>query len=393
MNVAAEGANATTTSAGDPIIPFGAPASAETVNSNALKFLRWARDNGLLAADAYFPGDTVGHPDFGGEPVGQSAISVLRTRQIRFVTVDTAHNRISVFLKKTAPTVREMKVLPKYCDGTALQYYQGSPETVSPTAVAEATSACALHHVGARFLYTCGSSISVGNNREAGTLGCLVKDANGVLYGLTNNHVGAACSYAPFGLPILAPGIIDVTPTNPYPFTLGVHTRQLQLQTGDPTSVDHTQNSDAAIFKIVAIDGISSMQRNHYDTPTSVMDMVPGMSVEKVGRSTARKSGKVIGQIVGPSAVSYSAAQYGFAGAVYLEPLWVIHGVGDLFSEGGDSGSLVTHEDVNGVRHAVGIVVAGCGDTSAAGGKRTLVLPLRPILDKLQVTLVSGHNV
>lgn len=44
------------------------------------------------------------------------------------------------------------------------------------------------------------------------------------------------------------------------------------------------------------------------------------------------------------------------------------------------------------MRHAVGIVVAGCTDNSAPGGKRSIVLPLRPILDRFKVELVSGHN-
>ena len=178
-----DNSNPSLNEAGDPVTPAGSPATAASVTTNALKFLRWAHDNGLLASDAYFPGSDVGHPDFGEEAVGQSAIGALRNRQIRFITVDTIHNRISVFLRKAAPPVRELKVLPKFCSGTALQYHQGSPETVSPNAVAEAASSCALHQFGQHTVYTCGSSISVGNNREAGTLACLVRDAAGVLYG------------------------------------------------------------------------------------------------------------------------------------------------------------------------------------------------------------------
>ena len=368
-----------------------APQAAD-IRTSALQFLRWAHDHGLLAADAYYPGDTVGAPNFGDAPVDQAAFGTLRSRQIRFVAIDVTSNKISVFLRKASPTAKELKTLPSTCNGSTLQYHQGNPETVSPAAVAEATSTCALHDVGGNHFYTCGSSISVGNNREAGTLGCLVRDAGGQLFGLTNNHVSGACSYAHSGLPVLAPGVLDVSPNNPYPFTIGVHSRQLPMLTGDPSIVDHALNSDAALFQIVAANLVSSMQRNHYDTPVSVMDIAPGMAIQKVGRTTGLSNGVVLAEVVGATPIYYSAAQYGFSGCVYFEPLYVAFGLGDIFSDSGDSGSLVTHVDAQGARHAVGLVVGGCADSSAPGGKRSLILPLRSILDRFNVTLVAGHN-
>lgn len=369
------------------------PAIEVDVKTSALQFLRWAHENGLLAGDAYYPGEGFSAPSFGRWSGGATALGVLRTRQIRFVSIDRVANRISVFLRRASPTTRELKILPNTCNNSYLQYHQGNPETVSSANVAEATSTCAVHQIGGRSIYTCGSSISVGNNREAGTIGGLVRDSSGKLFGLSNNHVSGACSYAPTGLPVLAPGILDVTPTNPHPFTLGLHSRQLPMQVGDPSSIDHAQNSDAALFEIVDPRNISSMQRNHYDTPTSVIDLASGMSVQKVGRSTDLKSGVVMGEIVGAVNIGYAAGQYGFSGAVYFEPVWVVHGVGDLFSESGDSGSLVTHVDTAGRRHAVGLVVAGCADNSAPGGKRSIILPLRSILNRLNVQLVANHNV
>jgi hypothetical protein len=363
------------------------------IRTTALQFLYWARNHGLLALDAYFPGEALDSPSFGDEPVGVAALGVLRARQIRFVTIDSVTNRISVFLRRASPSIKELKELPKYCNGFSLNYHQGNPETVEAANVAEATSTCAMHENGGARFYTCGSSISVGNNREAGTLGCLVRDDTGQLFGLSNNHVSGACSYAPTGLPVIAPGILDVSPTNPHPFTLGIHTRQLPMHVGDPSSIDHTQNSDAALFQIINPDAISSMQRKHYDTPNSVTNLEARMEVQKVGRTTGLKTGVVMGQIVGASAIYYAAGQYGFSGTVYFEPLWVVHGVGDVFSEAGDSGSLVTHVDAAGVRHAVGIVVGGCADNSAPGGKRSLILPLLSILNQFNVELVANHNV
>lgn len=363
-----------------------------TIRTTALQFLRWAHDHGLLSSDAYYPGETMGTPDFGEVGVGTSAMGILRSRQVRFVTVDPAANKISVFLRRATPSAKELKVLPLSCNGVSLRYHQGNPETISLSNVAEASSTCAMRNVGGTSFYTCGSSISVGNSREAGTLGCLVRNGASEIFGLTNNHVSGACSYAPSGLPVIAPGVLDVSASNPHPFTLGTHSHQLPMLVGDPSSIDHALNSDAALFRISALDRISSMQRNHYDTPTSVLDMAPGMKVQKVGRTTDLTSGFVYGELIGAASISYSASQYGFSGSVYFEPLFLVHGIGDVFSEGGDSGSLVVHEDAQGARHAVGIVVGGCVDNGAPGGKRSIVLPLRPILDRLQVTLVALHN-
>lgn len=376
----------------DEIEVAGVAPNRDAIKTAALQFLRWAHDHSLLTADAYYPGDGYAAPAFDDEFDEAQAVGVLRTRQVRFVSVDPITQRISVFVKRSSPTAKESKILPRTCNGFGLQYHQGNPETVSSSAVAAATNVCGVRVYNANRIYTCGSSISIGNNREAGTLGCLVRDAAGELYGLTNNHVSGGCSYAPAGLPVLAPGVLDVSQSNPYPFTLGVHSHQLPMFVGDPTSINHVDNTDAALFKVVAPALISSMQRGHYDTPATVMDMVGQMQIEKVGRTTDRTRGVVLGEMVGAVPILYSAAQYGFAGAVYFEPLFIAHGIGDIFSDSGDSGSLVTHVDAQGVRHAVGLVVGGCLDNSAPGGKRSFLLPLRPILARLQVSLVSGYQ-
>lgn len=370
-----------------------APAAVTTdALTAARQFLCWARDRGLLASDAYSPTENLAAPTFDIAVLDPGVLSTLRSRQIRFLAVDSLSNRISVFLRRASPSVKELKILPKTCNGHALSYFQGNGENVSPANVAENTNNCTVHQVGANSFYTCGSSISVGNNREAGTLGCLVRDQHGDLFGLSNNHVSAACSYAPIGLPVLAPGIVDVAPGNPLPFTLGLHHSQLPMQFGDPSSVNHTQNSDAALIKITNSNLISSMQRGAYDTPVNVTDLLPGMQIEKVGRTTGHTHGIVLGEMVGAAPINYVANQYGFSGAAYFENIFVVHGVGDVFSDSGDSGSLVTYVDGNGTRHGVGLVFAGCLDNSAPGGKRSFILPLRPILQRFNVTLVAQHN-
>lgn len=363
------------------------------IKTTAMKLLRWAYEASVLRPDAYYPGDGFENPIF-DPPISQTALSLLRQKQIRFVGINETAGRIVVYLNKVTPSEKALKTLPKTVDGFALRFRQGNPETVSPLHVAEATNTCAMHTSQNGTHYTCGSSISVGNTRLAGTLTCLLRDQiTGDFYGLSNNHVTGGCNYAPIGLPIVAPGISDVTPNNPSPFTIGLHSRQLAMSMGDPTQVNALANRDAAIFKIGDLAKVSSMQQSHYDTPASVMALTAGMSVQKVGRSTELTSGVVQSVSVGPLPVGYSAPQYNFAGAIYFEPLYVVHGVGDKFSDTGDSGALVTHQDANGVRHAVGIVVAGGSDSSAPGQKISLIAPIEPILNEFGLALVSNHNV
>lgn len=288
---------------------------------------------------------------------------------MRQVGINLPERRITVFLSKTLPSAKALAEFPKTADGFNLKFQQGDSENVNPTAVASTTLNSVVHHVNGGAFYTCGSSISVGNSRAAGTLGCLLKDGAGRLYGLSNNHVSGGCGNVPVGMPILAPGVLDVHPQGPQPFTLGLHARQLDMAIGDPSSVDTTRNQDAAIFTIVNPDAVSSMQRDAYDTPTVIGDIVPGMQVEKAGRTSGFTRGTVLSEIVGPFSVNYKIDEYGFSGAIYFEPMFLVIGLGDRFSEGGDSGSLVTTLGVNGERSAVGIVVAGLQDNKAPGVK------------------------
>jgi len=359
--------------------------------TSSLRLLRWAHNNGLLCVTSYYPGDEYEAPRF--DHIGPETIIVLRQKQIRFVGINRERGQITVFLNRAAPGPRISKVLPALCDSYQLIFRQGNTNEVSPTNVAEAANPCAIHAVGNLNFYTCGSSISVGNARAAGTLGCLLKDGTGALFGLSNNHVSGACNYAPNGLPIVAPGILDVSPQNPAPFTIGFHHRQLQMQLGDPTVVDTVENQDAAVFKLAAAHALSSMQQNSYDTPATTLPLTAGMEVEKVGRTSGHSRGRVITAVTGPIDVAYSAPQYNFSGIAYFETMFLVHGLTDRFSDSGDSGSLVVHTDADGIRHAVGIIVAGGEDSTAPGGKSSLIMPIQPILNKLGMTLVTGHNI
>ncbi len=241
----------------------------------------------------------------------------------------------------------------------------------------------------------CGSSISVGNAREAGTLGALLGDERGAIFGLSCNHVTGGCSNARIDMPIVAPGILDVGAGAPDPRTIGLHRRALPFVQGDPSSVPgYRDNADAAIFKVIDPDRVTSWQGEEYDTPSQVADPEEDAPVEKVGRTTRRTKGFIESRLIGPQRVDYNLTVYHsaeenvtFKGTVFFEPVYILRGNSSSFAIEGDSGSLVVHrEDGHDPAAAVGLVIGGHGN------EETYMIPLKPLLDKLGLTLVSGHG-
>ncbi|TIP49649.1 MAG: hypothetical protein E5X77_10075 [Mesorhizobium sp.] len=328
-------------------------------------------------------------------PKTDAGISLLRSKQVEAVAFDASNQKLWVFTKRVAPkSKRQLALLPNRVDDVVIEYRQGVQEPIGPIpSTPQGGPAYVRRQAAGTERYTCGSSISVGNFRDAGTLGCLVRDAGGILYGLTNNHVSGGSNFAGVGLPIVAPGIFDVVPNGLNPFTIGHHARSLTMIPGSADNIDPKANFDAAIFRIDSEDLVTSFQRDQFDTPAASIALSPNMSVEKVGRTTGLTRGKVVGQIFGAHPIRYSNDLYGFTGHVFFEPVFAIVGLTDVFSDNGDSGSLIVAVDQNGQRNAVGIVVGGMNDGSAPGGKTTIALPIQPILAGLGVTLVTGHNV
>jgi hypothetical protein len=194
-------------------------------------------------------------------------------------------------------------------------------------------------------------------------------------------------------LPIIAPGVLDVVPNARDPFAIGYHARTLEMKAGTQGNVNIFDNTDAAIFEIRNPDLVSSMQGTVFDTPAEVAAPVDGMSVEKVGRTTGYTKGTIVGRELMPIRVTVAAPQYQFQALVYFANAYIIHGEADMFSDGGDSGSLVVHAKADGTREAVGLIFAGGPDSKAPGNVRSFMLPLEPILARLGVTLVTGHHV
>lgn len=230
----------------------------------------------------------------------------------------------------------------------------------------------------------CGSSITASTIPGAGTLGCLVRDQAGLLCGLTNNHVTGECNHMVDRMPVLAPAPMDATADGLLPFAVGRHLRSVPLRSGHPTFI-RPQEIDGAIFEIIDETVVTSMQGNTvFDTPANIAAPQGGMRVKKVGRTSVMTQGTVMGVFVHPVAIPYKTHSDKFAAIVYFSHIFAVEGDGDLpFSSVGDSGSLVVSE--NG-EHAVGLIFAGMKEIS-------LMIPIQSVLDRMDLTLVSGYNV
>jgi hypothetical protein len=358
-------------------------------------FHDWAVGEGLMPEGPTAPLQATQGEIATIQPITDLGKQVLRSKQIQSVAFNEPRREIIVFTKRAAPTSKkQLAAIPQAVDDVIVTYNQGVQNPIGgPPSIAHAGPPYVIRIRGTTQHYTCGSSVSVGNARDAGTMGCLVKDAGGLLHGLSNNHVSGSCSFAGVGLPILAPGVVDVAPNNLPPFTIGFHSRALAFIAGSADNINPKANLDGAIFRIANEASVSSYQGAAYDTPAVVGDLVANIEVEKVGRTTGLTRGRVTGQMHGAHPIMYTATLYNFSSIVSFDPVYAIAGLTDLFSDNGDSGSLITTTDAAGQRIAVGIVVGGMNDGSAPGKRLTIALPIRPILQGLGVTLVSGHNI
>lgn len=361
-----------------------------TAHDAAKKFASWATAEGFFDGYGYAniaDGDAL-------DQITDDGRRLLRQRQVAQVGFDSVEGKVIVYLRRAAPGKKLLQKLPAAIDGFTLEYVQGVEQPIGSNHTQPmGCPAWRLRQSAGQQRYTCGSSISVGNYMDAGTLGALVQDQAGQLFGLSNNHVSGSCNHADVGLPILAPGVFDVVAGGLDPFTIGYHAATLQMTPGSITIVNPAENHDVAIFRIRDTNQVTSYQGDSYDTPSASMPLVAGMKVEKVGRTTGRTVGVVQCQIAGPIPIGYAAPNYGFNGKVFYDPAFYICGDTDVFSDNGDSGSLIVTILPDGSRAAVGIVVGGATSNTVPGGKISIALPITPVLARMNLTLVSGHNI
>lgn len=362
----------------------------DRVIGEALALRAWAEATGVFGQARIAP------PRLDGTAAGSvfaaEAAAALVAKPITAVGIAASGRReprIFVYTRRRL-TLGEQKRLRDNAFATPLEFRVARPFAVTtPTVAARPPIATGDDRL------PCGSSIGVGNAREAGTLGALLADRDGTLFGLSCNHVTGGCSNARPGLPIVAPGILDVGADAPWPRTIGLHVRALPLVPGDPSAVaGHRDNTDAACFRILEPDRVSSRQGDAYDTPSLAAEPEEDATVEKVGRTTGTTRGIVESRLVGPQRIDYDVVVHhsaeedvAFRGSVHFEPIYLVRGLDGGFAAAGDSGALVVaREPDRPPSAAVGLVIGG------RGGEETWMVPLPPLIARLGLTLVSGHG-
>lgn len=245
----------------------------------------------------------------------------------------------------------------------------------------------------------CGSSVGLGNQRNAGTLTALGKTSDGRMIGISCNHVTGGCNTARPGTPIVVPGIQDVSPEQHEINVIGVHDFTGPMSQGLPQVFDISTNCDIAFFQVNDKQSkmLSSMQgsgEDAFDTPTTFAKAKEDLLVKKWGRTTGRTRGKIKKVVSEPESIDYKITSYFgptssqvFNGTVYFRDFYEVESRGtDPFSIGGDSGSLVVTDGSGKPEKVVGILIGG-------NDSKSYVLPLQSIFKSLKVTLLNGHNV
>lgn len=209
----------------------------------------------------------------------------------------------------------------------------------------------------------------------AGTFGALVKDAQGNLYMLSNNHVlafengvhpdGSKRKALPVGAPVFQPGLLDKGKKNTD--QIAELTRWVDLR------ADKDDNLvDAAIAKLVS-NSIAKREILFIGAPTGTTTAAKDMIVHKFGRTTSYRAGRV-SSIFFDLTVPYEVGDVVFTDQIAIRGLNA-----QRFSDSGDSGSAILERSSNKV---VGLLFAG-----ATNGNLTFANHISDVLKKLRVKL------
>jgi len=283
------------------------------------------------------------------------------------------------FVYVTRSTRRAERALPEKIEGVPVRLRRVGRMYIKPEISASAAGSGYAHRHRGRIC--CGTSISVGTERSAGTLGALLISDTKTIYALSNNHVIGGCNHTARGQPVLSPSIIDVNPNSPSVQQFGRFDSLVELRSGNVDYVP-TANYDAAI---AAIEGdVSSYQGEYFDTPSEIASFMAGQRVKKVGRTTRLSSGFVESRVAGFFPLPYKADR--FTAVVNFDDVWIIRAADprEPFALRGDSGSLIVAEDE---QHALGLLFAATLD-----GQYGWAAPLEDVLIKLGkgLKLLSG---
>jgi len=199
---------------------------------------------------------------------------------------------------------------------------------------------------------------------DTGTIGARVKDNNGQIYALSNNHVYALQNSAQIGSAVLQPGLYDAgcpalkngSPGN----TIGA------LSAFVPISSSSNNTVDAAIALSSQGQLCNYTPFNGYGRPSSKTTTAKYFqAVQKYGRTTSLTKGTIMGL---NATVNVT---YDFGTAVFVKQIIVFSS--RQFIGAGDSGSLLVTNDSN--CYPVGLLFAGnSSGTYAVANPISLVL-------------------
>jgi hypothetical protein len=210
---------------------------------------------------------------------------------------------------------------------------------------------------------SCG--VSIGHPEiTAGTLGCLVKrsgDNSNEVFILSCNHVLANCNKASLGDPILEPGADDGGANYP-PIA--------ELTAFEP--LVGVNIMDAAIARVLKPGDVTPDIRDIgcIEPPAGPSSLY--QSVRKYGRTTRHTMG-IVADIAADFRVNVDNDLIDF------ENQLAINGVSGIFSDGGDSGSVIVDAVT---KSAVALLLAG-------GNGLTFASPIGPVLNRFGVEVVS----
>jgi len=359
-----------------------------------LAIISWARNNGVLSDNVPF--ETKG--DISLVPFKSEMADYFRSRKIVRVEVDNL--RISIFSSLPIAVTKRKALQKCFIDTYEKEKYNLTMDSSKPFKVDQAVQAYGKFEPRRKHkeAICCGSSIGLGNQRNAGTLTALARGEDGGIFGLSCNHVIGGCSIAQPGTPVVSPGIQDVSVENNDIFVIGLYMSPAQMAQGLPSVTQFQKNRDLACFEIRDGAKVTTLQGNGkdaYETPTTFAKVKLGLPVKKWGRSTGLTRGQItyVGKSKRPEPIDYNVTCYygpmnsqTFKGTVYYDEVYEITPIGTPFSLGGDSGALVVTDYPGKSEKVVGIVIAG-------ERNKSIVLPINAALKELKLVLLSDTRV
>jgi hypothetical protein len=181
----------------------------------------------------------------------------------------------------------------------------------------------------------------------AGTTGCFAKKGNTVFV-LSNNHVLANCDACAEGDSIYQPGKHDGGSEND---TAAKLTKWVKLQNrGNVVDAAVATLVDGVKYDPSTVHGLGKLDKRvvHHD------EIDAGQEVAKFGRTT----GKTLGRITAIE-LDNVRVNYGRRGVLGFKDQIEVTGIGGLYSQGGDSGSMCL---MNGSMRPFGLLYAGGGN-------------------------------